>query len=79
MKKRILVYLCAFVFADNAIFAAWGKPGAHKQCKNTCTKNLSQRGEGAYFRRGLIIQENTAIEYCQEGYFQIDTTICLEK
>ena len=78
LRKKESSSIFVFFFADNAIFVAWGKLGAHKRCKNTCAKNLSQRGKGAYSRRGLIIQENTAIEYCQEGYFQSDTT-CLEK
>ena len=63
-KKSILVYLCLFISADNA---AW----AHKQSKNSCAKNSSQRG------RGLTVCENKAIEYCQD-YFQSDTT-CMER
>ena len=47
-KKNPCLSLCSF-FADNAIFVAWGKPRAHKRCKNTCAKNLSQRGKGAYY------------------------------
>ena len=68
MKTSVLVDLRSFNFADNASFAVW----LINEAKIPVQELGSQRGEGAYFRRELLIfygiSRVSTLGYCKATF-----------